>query len=174
MAEYPDRLEPGRHRDGKGREHQPWIRRVFLALFTMFVALGLLNVFGQRSETDAAAGPSARMEVRGPTKVRGGLLFQERITVHALAGIDTPRLVLDAGWADGMQINTIEPSPSTESSRDGRIVLEYAKLSAGQRLVVYVDYQANPTHVGATNMSVELDDHTAPLVRIGRTLTTFP
>ena len=71
------------------------------------------------------------MEVRGPTRVRGGLLFQERITVRAVQDIGTPRVVLSPGWADGLQINTIEPQPGSESSRDGRIVLSYDTLKAG-------------------------------------------
>lgn len=174
MADYPDHLDPARHRDFQGRGHQPWVRRAFLALFTALIVLGLLNVFGQRSETVRAAGPAARVEVRGPSKVRGGLLFQERITVHAFHEIHDARIVLSRGWADGLQINTIEPQPSSEASRDGRIVLAYGALASADRLVVYIDYQANPTHVGDTDMGLELDDSTTPLVRLGRTLTTFP
>jgi len=174
VSGYPDCLDPGRHRDARGRAHQPWVRRVCLTAFTVFAVLGLLNVFGQRSETTRAATPAARIEVRGPTKVRGGLLFQERLTVRAPRDIAVPRLVLGPGWADGLQINTIEPQPASETSRNGRIVLSYDALPAGQPLVVYVDYQANPTHVGTTDMSVEVDDRTTPLVRLPRTLTTFP
>lgn len=174
MSDYPDHLDPARHRDARGRGHQPWIRRAVLALFTVLIVLGLLNVFGQRSDTTRAATTAASLEVRGPTRARGGLLFQERITVTAHQDINTPRLVLSKGWADGLQINTIEPQPGSESSHDGRIVLSFDALPAGQRLIVYVDYQVNPTHVGRTDMSLELDDRTTPLVRLPRTLTTFP
>ncbi len=174
MSGYPDFLEPGRHRDAQGRGHQPWVRRAVLAALSALLLLGLLNVFGQRAVTSRAAGTAARMDVRGPTKVRGGLLFQERITVRALQAIQYPRLVLSQGWADGLQINTIEPQPQAESSRDGKLVLSYDKMAAGDKIEVFVDYQVNPTHVGTTDMSVVLDDGATPLVRLPRTLTSFP
>jgi hypothetical protein len=160
--EYPDYLKPGRHRDVEGRSHQPWIRRAFLTLLFAVIVLALLNVFGQRSDTSRAAGAGATLEVRGPTKVRGGLLFQERVTIRAHRDIEHPRIVLGTGWVDGLQVNTIEPSPQSESSRDGRLVLSYDKL------------QVNPTHVGTTDMSVEFDDATVPVTSMSRQLTSFP
>ncbi len=174
MAGYPDNLEAGRHRDLAGRGHQVWVRRVVLVAFLAMAVAGLLNVFGQRSISSQAAGSGAAIEVRGPTKVRGGLLFQERITVHALRDIAYPRLVLSQGWLDGLQINTIEPQPMSESSRNGRLVLSYDKLMAGDKIEVFIDFQVNPTHVGRTDQTVELDDRAQPLVRLARSLTTFP
>ena len=174
MAEYPDLLTQKRHRDLAGRERDPWIRRVFLFLLAALLVAALLNVFGQESQSGRASGPEARLEVHGPKRVRGGLLYQQRITVDALRDIAHPRLVLDSGWVDGQTLNTIEPSPVGESSRDGRLVLSYDQLSAGDKLVVYLQYQVNPTHVGNTNHDVELDDAERPLARVGGTLTTFP
>jgi hypothetical protein len=171
---YPDHLHRDRHRDLDGRGYQPWFRRGALAVLTAIPVLGLLNVFGQRSETSRASGATANMEVRGPTKVRGGLLYQERITVRALQAIRYPRLVLSQGWADGLQINTIEPQPQSESTRQGRLVFSYDQMKAGDKLELWVDYQVNPTHVGKTDTTVELDNQTTPLVRLPRTLTTFP
>jgi hypothetical protein len=172
--EYPDHLHVGRHRDLHGRGHQPWVRRVVISLFAALLVAALFNVFGQRSESARAAGSGANLEVRGPTKVRGGLLFQQRITVEATRDIEFPRIVLGTGFADGLQLNTLEPQPQSESSRDGKIVLSYDSLSRGDKLEIWIQYQANPTHVGDTDMSVEVDDRTTPLVTISRTLTTFP
>ena len=174
MASYPDRLDLERHRDLSGRHYQPWFRRFALAVLVAIPVAGLFNVFGQRSETSRASGAAANLEVRGPTKVRGGLLFQERITVRALQDVQYPRLVLSQGWADGLQINTIEPQPESESTRQGKLVFSYSQLKAGDKLEVWVDYQVNPTHVGKTDTTVELDNQTTPLVRLPRTLTTFP
>jgi hypothetical protein len=171
---FPDHLDPGRHRDLAGRSHQPWVRRAMLVVFTTISVLGLLNVFGQRSESSRASGAGAALEVRGPTKVRGGVLYQERITVRALRAIKFPRLVLSQGWADGLQINTIEPSPQSESSRDGKLVFSYGQMQAGDKLELWIDYQVNPTHVGKTDTSVELDAQDVPLVHLNRTLTAFP
>jgi hypothetical protein len=174
VGDYPEGLTQKKHRHLDGRERDPWIRRVFLTLFLVLIAAGLLNVFGQRSETVRAAGPDARLEVRGPKRVRGGLIYQQRITVSALRDIAHPRLVFGKGWLDGQTINTIEPAAVGEASRDGRLVLSYDELSAGDKLEVFIDFQANPTHVGSTDHDVELDDADRPLARVDSTLTTFP
>ena len=173
-AEYPDHLSVGRHREGEGRAHQPWVRRGVLSLFTLLILLALLNVFGQRSESHTAAGSGANVEVRGPTKVRGGLLFQQRITVEATRDISYPRIVLGTGFLDGLTVNTIEPSAQSEASRDGRLVLSYPKLAQGDKLEVWIQLQVNPTHVGRTDTTVEVDDQTTPLATVSRTLTAFP
>src|SRR3954452_5057001 len=120
--EYPDHLYVGRHREEEGHGHQPWVRRGVLSLFEAFIALALLNVFGQRSETARTAGSGADLEVHGPTKVRGGLLFQQRITINATRDVESPRIVLGTGFLDGLQVNTMEPQAQSESSRDGRLV----------------------------------------------------
>jgi hypothetical protein len=174
VGAYPDHLRRERHRDHQGRAYQPWMRRFVLTVFLALVVLGLLNVFGQRSETTRAASAAATLEVRGPTKVRGGLLYQERITVRALRAIQFPRLVLSQGWADGLQINTIEPQPQSESSRDGKLVFSYDRMQAGDKLELWIDYQVNPTHIGTTDTSVELDAQDVPLVHLDRSLTSFP
>src|SRR4051794_5924827 len=173
-SEFPDHLYVGRHRDAEGRGHQPWVRRAVLSLFAILIALALLNVFGQRSSTSRAAGSGANVEVRGPTKVRGGLLFQQRITVRATRDIQYPRVVLGTGFLDGLQVNTIEPSAQSESSRDGKLVLSYDKLAQGDKLEIWIQLQVDPTHIGKTDTSVEVDDQTTPLATVPRTLTSFP
>ena len=174
MAAYPDLLDKKRHRELAGRERDPWLRRLFLLLLAAFLVAALLNVFGQRSETVRASSADARLEVHGPKRLRGGLLYQQRITVRALHDIAHPRIVLGTGWLDGQTLNTIEPGAVGEASRDGRLVLSYDQISAGDKLELFLQYQVNPTHVGRTDHSVELDDAERPLARVGGTLTTFP
>lgn len=174
MGGYPDFLEPRRHRDAEGRLLRPWLRRLGVAALGGIATLALLNVFGQRATTSRAGGPAAGLEVRGPTKVRSGLLFQQRVTVRAARAIEHPRLVLAEGWVDGLQLNTIAPQPVSESSRDGSLVLGYDGLAAGDVLRVHLQFQANPTSVGRSDLSIELDDATTPLVALRRTLTTYP
>src|SRR5690242_1012942 len=102
-----------------------WTRRAFVALFVLVGLLALLNVFGQRASSSQALAPAARMTLRAPETVRGGLLFQSRIDIRALRPIQNPRLVFDDGWLEEMQVNSIEPAPQSESSRNGRLVLSY-------------------------------------------------
>ena len=80
--------------------------------------------------------------------MRGGLFFQSRIEIRALAAIEHPRLVLDEGWVEGMQVNSIEPAAESETSRDGRVVLSYGALEPGDVLRVWLQFQVEPTNVG--------------------------
>jgi hypothetical protein len=151
-----------------------WIRRGTLALFAVFAALALLDVFGQRTTVSATAGPAASVRVTAPETLRGGLLFQSRIEIRALRDIKLPRIVLDRGWLDGMQINSIEPAAMSESSRSGRLVLSYAQLAAGDLLRIWLSFQVNPTYVGRRAYGFELDDGTTRIARVNRSLTVLP
>ena len=55
--------------------------------------------------------------------------------------------MLDEGWVEGMQVDSIEPAPADEESRDGRLVLSYAALGAGDVLKVWLQFEVNPTNV---------------------------
>jgi hypothetical protein len=110
----------------------------------------------------------------GPSTLRGGLLWAGRIEVRALRDIEHPRLILGRGWVKGMQLNTIEPAAASESSRDGRVVLSYDRLAAGDTLTIYLQAQVNPTTVGRQDTSVAIDDETTELARVARTTTVLP
>jgi hypothetical protein len=167
-------LDMGRARDLQGRAGHPWARRAVLALLAAFVALGLAGVVGQRARTTNAASSSARVRLVAPATLRGGLLWPARIEVRALRNVQFPRLVLGPGWLRGMQVNTIEPAASSESSRAGRLVLSYDALNAGDTLTVYLQAQVNPTTVGRQDTSVALDDQATELARIAHTTTVLP
>ena len=110
-------------------------RHVFFGLLVLVLLAGLLNVFGQRPTNTHAATSVADLQVFGPEALRGGLYYEGRITVEAKQEIEKTTLVFDSGWTEQMQINTIEPSPVGESSRDGRLTLDMGRLAAGRKLV---------------------------------------
>ena len=174
MSDYPDELERSKHRELEGRFTEPWVRRVVLTVLLAGVVLALVNLFGQEEEVTTAAVPGATLSLKAPKTVRGGLLFQAQIDVVARDEVEHPRLVFDRGWLDGMQINTIEPSPVSEASRDGRLVLSYDTLAPGDRLSVWIQFQADPTFAGKRDQDLELDDADLPLARIDRTLHVLP
>jgi hypothetical protein len=151
-----------------------WTRRAFIALFAVIAALALWGVFGQRDSESTAAGPAARMVVSAPSTVRGGLLYQATIDITAGTRIEHPRLVLAAGWLEGMQINSIEPAAESENPRAGRLELSYGELKPGDRLKLWLQFQVNPTMPGRRSHAVELDDETRPLARVDRTITVLP
>jgi hypothetical protein len=169
-----DGLDLGRARDLEGRVHHPWIRRGLLTLIGVPVVLAAIGVFGQETVTRSAAGTQAQLSLNAPSVLRGGLMWRARITVRARQTIKFPRLILDRGYANGMQINTIEPSPASEASRGPRLVLSYDQLDPGDVLVVYLQFQTDPTTTGRQDAAVALDDATQPLARVEHTITVLP
>ena len=152
----------------------PWIRRAVLAALSVLILLALFNVFGQVTETSTATGPAATLTLNAPATLRGGLLFQARIDVVATRDLAQPRIVFGPDALDGLQVNTIEPSPVSESSRDGRPVLTYDTVKAGEHLRVWMEFQVDPTSVGTQDFSVELDDEHTAVAVVHRTLRVWP
>ena len=150
------------------------MRRALLGLLAVVALLALLGIFGQRPSTTRAGADAATLKVSAPNAVRGGLLFQARFTIEAHRALKDATLVLGQGWLDGLTVNTVEPGPVNEASRDGRLALELGHLPAGAKHVLYVEYQVNPTTVGARTLTVDLDDGEATLVSADHDLTIFP
>ncbi|HXV57837.1 MAG TPA: hypothetical protein VD704_08210 [Gaiellaceae bacterium] len=173
MGELPELLDPGRHRDTSARLELA-ARRLLFALLTVVAVAALLGVLGQEPSGSTAVGDAAELEVSAPARVRGGLFFQGRFTVEARRGLENATLVLDEGWLENMHVNTIEPAPVEEASRDGRLALSFGPLPAGDRLVVYLQFQVNPTNVGRRSADVGLYDGETLLARAERTVTVFP
>jgi hypothetical protein len=151
-----------------------WTRRAVIALFCVVAALGLADRFGQRTTASQAAGPGARMTLTAPETVRGGLFFQSRVEIHAVREITYPHIVLDDGWIEGMQVNSIHPEPTGELSRDGRLVLTYDKLAPGDVLRIWFQFEVDPTNTGHRSYGIELDDEAARMVRLSPTITVLP
>jgi hypothetical protein len=151
-----------------------WARRAMLSVAALLPLAALANVIGQSPSDATTTAPAARLSLSAPKVVRGGLLFQSRVQVVATRDIDHLRLVLGDGWVQDMQISSIEPDPSDESSRNGHVVLSYGRLRADDRLVVWVQSQVDPTNTGRRDASLELQDATTSLARIDRTITVLP
>jgi hypothetical protein len=163
-----------RNRDLVGREGLPWVRRLGLLFLLAFVVAALLNVFGQRAEDSSASAPAATLELNAPSNARGGLIFQARFEIHATEEIKQPLLILDRGWFDGLTMNTTVPDPSEQRTDNGRVVFEYDTIPAGRSLVVWLQFQVNPTRVGSEDQDVELWDGETKLLHLDHSLGTFP
>jgi hypothetical protein len=114
------------------------------------------------------------LSVDAPPHLRGGLLFQARFEIHAKRRIAHPKLVLSSGWLDAMTLNTVEPSPLSESSGDDGLSMSFEALPAGHMLIVWTDWQVNPTNVGRRSQDVSLFDGSEPIAFADRTVTVFP
>jgi hypothetical protein len=170
----PDFIVLRAHRDLAGRRHEVWFRRGLLALVAVLPILALVNIFGQRPSTSTAATPAARLKVYTPTSLRGGLLYEARFHVDAVRELKDARLELDPGWLEGMQVNTIEPSPVGQASADGKLSLDLGHIPAGQKYLLFMQFQVDPTNVGHRSRNVVLYDGNRRLLTVHSKVTIFP
>jgi hypothetical protein len=174
VADVPDTIVLKRDRDLDGRLWHIWLRRGLLVAVGVVPLFGLLNVFGQRPVTATVKAPAATLKVYAPTRLRGGLIYMARFHVKAHEDLKSATLLLDPGWAESITINTIEPSPVGEASKDGRLSFELGHIPAGQSYILFMDFQVNPTNVGHRSQDVELDDGDTPILTLDRDVTIFP
>jgi hypothetical protein len=174
VTALPDLLDRKRHVDLERRGLEQWLLRLGIVLFAAFLVAGLLNVFGQRVETSSASAAAADLEVKAPSAIRSGLIYEVQFTVTAHRRLEEPTLVLDSGWFDGFTINTMSPDTKDWVMRDGQNVLSYDAVPAGADLVVRLQYQVNPTTFGDRDQGVALEDGDTPILALDHETTVFP
>ena len=106
--------------------------------------------------------------------MRGGLYYQGRFRISAHEEITKATLVLAPGWLESTHINTIEPSPVGEASRDGDLALDFGHVAAGDTITVYLQFQVNPNNLGRRSQDVRLYDDTELLATAQRDVTIWP
>jgi hypothetical protein len=150
------------------------VRRTVLLLLGVWALLALANVFGQHPQTSHASASFASLEVQSPSRLRGGLIFQTRITVHARTRIAHPTLVMQHGWFESMSINSILPNPVSQTSDDGTVRLGLPAIPAGHSWTTWIYFQVNPTNVGRRSEDVVLEGGAGNRVAVHRSVTVFP
>lgn len=174
MPEPPQGIDLSRHRDFEGRAPGQVARHGFLVLLTAFVVAALLNVFGARPSSAEAVSHAGTLKITAPERVRGGLLYQARVEVHARQPIGAPTLVFDRGWIEETTINTLEPEPAETTTDLGHLKVRYPPMPPGRTLTVYLSLQANPNNVGTHDAGVSLYDADEEIASIGRSQVNFP
>lgn len=174
MAEVPDQLVLRRHRDLAGRRGGIWWRRSMLLILTAFLVAGLFNVFGQRPGSTTVHSPAASLTLFAPSHLRGGLLYAATFTIRARRTLNHAALVLSPSWGNAQQMNTIEPSPVSETSHNGELSFLIGKIRAGTTYKLLMELQVDPTSVGRRAGDVSLYDGSTRLAHIDRTVTFFP
>ena len=170
----PDCVDVDRHRDLEGRDAERRSRWILLTLFCALPVVALFNVFGQRPTTSQAAAPTATLKVFAPTHLRGGLLYMARFHIAARTDLKKATLILSSGWAEGITINTIEPSPIGEGSSNGKLVFQLGHIPAGNSHILFMEFQVNPTNVGHRAQDVTLADGSTALITLHRNVTIYP
>ena len=176
MPDVPDTLVLERHRDLVGvRPYGLWARWIVLGLLTAAAILALLDVFGQRPTTQTATAPSASLVLYAPEHLRSGLLWSARFHIRANEELKKAVLVLDPGWAEGMSINTVEPSPIGEGSKNGRLSFELGHIPKGQSYILFMQFQVNATNIAWRRpQNVELDDGDRQILFLHHHVTVYP
>jgi len=176
VTDVPDMLVLKRHRDLEGMGQKGiWVRRGLIAVIAAISLLGLANVFGQRPATVRADVPAATVSLYATNATRGGDFMEARFHITAKQDLKKAILKLDPGWAEGMSLNTIEPSPASESSVNGRLAFELGRIPAGHSYILFMQLQVNPTNVAWHRpQNVELLDGTTQLAVLHHSLTVYP
>jgi len=174
VADIPDGIVLRRHRDLDSPGFFRPARWALLGLLVAFLLVALFNVFGQRPETKWLDTPRAKLELYAPSHLRGGLLYEVRLTITAHRDVKNAVLQFSPGWNEGMQQNTIEPSPVSEGSRNGDLLFTLGHIPAGHVHRFFMEFQVNATNVGRRRADVSLYDGGTKLGTIHRTVTVFP
>jgi hypothetical protein len=174
MGGVPDTVVLERDRDLIGRRNDIWIRRGLFGVIAVIPVLAVINLFGQRPQTSRTGTAVASLAVYAPTRARSGLLYEARFHIRARQEVKDARLVLSPGWLESMSLNTLEPSPISEASMDGKLSLQLGHIPAGSSHLLFMQFQINPTNVGHRDQSVWLYDGGRMLFALHRTITIFP
>jgi len=174
MAEIPDQIVLRRHRDLEGRRGGIYWRRAMVGLLAAFLVAGLFNLFGQRPDDTTLKARGVTFQLHAPRFLRGGLLYEASFTIRPLKTLHHPVLVLSQGWAVAQTINTLEPSPATQTSDNGEIALGLGPIKADAMYTLFGEFQVNPTSVGSYAGDVTLYDGNTKLIHFDRTLVVYP
>ena len=174
MADIPQSIVLKQHRDLQSIAYNRPLRWALLGALALFLVLGLANVFGQRPGGLWLRMPAASLKLYAPSHLRGGLLWEARFTLTAHRELRSAVLQFSPGWNEGTQLNTIEPSPVGEASRDGDLLLTLGHVPAGHVYRLFMEFQTNATNVGRRRADVTLYDGAKKIGTIHRTVTVFP
>ena len=169
MSSAPDTLTFSQNRD-----RERGFARLGLVLLLAIVVAALLNVFGQRPATTTASVAAARLQIYGPSAVRGGLVYTVRIRIDARRELKKAVLVLAPGWADQYTFNGIAPQPLGEASANGKLSFTLGHIASGSHYTLFLSLQVNPTNVGHHGQQVWLYDGNRQLAFIDHEISIWP
>jgi hypothetical protein len=174
VPDIPQGIVLKTHRDLDGRVWHIWLQRALIAVLVAFVVSALLNVYGQAPSTVWARSSAADMELYAPTSLRGGLLYETRLRIHAHRDIKQATLQMDGGWLEGYTLNSLEPTPLGQASSRGKLIFTLGHIPAGDTYTLYMEFQTNATNVGIHHQGIVLLDGNQRLAELKRSVTTYP
>jgi hypothetical protein len=117
------------------------LRRAFLCLLAVFVALGATGVFGVRSKVVAGApGHDFQLSVRYPSVTRAGLPASITIRVTHDGGFDGPvTLAITRSYLGLFDEQGVRPEPDASTSEGPMLVWEFEPPDRGDTFTVTID-----------------------------------
>ena len=152
------------------------MRWLVVSLLTLFALLGLANVFGQNPTHSTGTGDVATLDVSAPNRLRGGVFYQGRFSIHAKQEIAKATLLLDSGWFESMHIkHATHRSRLAPPTATGSWCWTTAmSLRATRSLSRGCSSRSTRRIVGHRSQGVELHDEDVPLAAVDRDVTIFP
>jgi hypothetical protein len=150
-------------------------RRTYVAALTIFVVLGLLDVFGSRTGVATAEGGGYRMTLDYPSRTRSGLPVEWRLVVTRAGGFDGPvRIGITLDYFNSFDFNNVSPTPVETTNRGGLLIWSFPK-PIGDSLQVLLDARTQPglrSGPSATTAVVTADG--TPVVAVHYTTGVMP
>ncbi len=173
-GELPGTLDATRDRELAGRTHHVWLRRAGLLALLAIVVAALSDFFGQEPSTASSTANGASLGISGPTRLRGGLIFQTRFQFSSSRTVKDARIALSPSWFESTTLNSTSPQATSESFGAGGVRYSFGSLRPGETKTVWMEWSVNPTDVATRHETVTLYDGMTPLTTVHRTVTIFP
>lgn len=120
------------------------VRRLFVALLSTFLALGVLNFLGVRTRTTSTTGGGYELSVRYATISRPGLATPWSVEIRRPGGFpDGLLLAVRSSYFDAFDENGLDPSPVEETTDGERSIWRFSPSTA-DTMVVSFDARIEP------------------------------
>lgn len=145
-----------------------------LAVLGAILATALTGVLGGRTTTVERNNAAVAAEIQVPTILRNGEFFEMRVKIDARRRIDKLRLGIGSRiWRD-VTVNTMLPAATDEIYQDDAYRFTFGQLESGNRFVVKIDSQINPSRRGRAQGTIDILDGDTVLVSVPLRITVLP
>ena len=150
-------------------------RRIYVAALTIFVLLGLLDVFGSRTGVATADGGGYRMTLDYPAQTRSGLPIEWRLVVSHPGGFDGPvRIAITLDYFNSFDFNNVSPTPEATTNDGGLLIWSFPK-PIGDTLQVLMDARTQPgLRSGPSATTAVVAEDGTPIVAVRYTTGVMP
>lgn len=171
-SKLPDGLDEYHTQPHRGpAKHASVLSVVLLGAILATAATGVL---GGRTMTVARKNAAISAAVEVPTILRNGEFFEMRIKIDARRRIE--KLGIGVGsqvWRD-VTLNTMVPASTQETYQNGSYLFTFGPIESGNRFVVKMDGQINPSRRGTTEGAVDILDGNTVLLSVPLRIKVLP